>query len=585
MKLKHLFFNALAVMTFAACSSEAEEIKPADKSTTATLQLDMTGQYGGGSSDQTRALSLDGTEYPRFIHEEGVTDWSTHCFIRNEAGDVQFYALVDWNATTDSDGNISLHIKNSTLTLQNSAGSDVTATETLPKAGERWYIAGIAGGGVLDETKSNVNFAYNETLDTDLKPNQARIPLAFGWTRFTIPSNTERAPQIVVQFKPQGTLLSVYVNNRTNQGQSTINSLLKITTNALSQNGVFDYSTATTREEYPTNPKWVYTNSEATPEVIGRKVILPKDTGANCYVWAMPRTTAPTEGFSTSVGLAGYQIFADGTSNKPAALATAFQPNLAYPISPIDVIRAYVPLEYVAEYDVMDENSFATDHTNRNAGYFNWSDTYTKFLNKTIDGKKYHLPTFNEWKAALCTPKFDGESSLFFKTAREFNNMPENTTIDGYTLNTFADFVSTGNNICYALRYKSDDNQFLCAYRYEMQGDFVNGSLNSQLVVKARHLGASFTGDVATITNEDFWTDSQVTYVTRTFPFHGFRRNTDLNYVRSGVRIHAWGLQDTNKLASQASSLSSDGSTMSIGLMSTENYLQYLTIRLFKDEL
>ncbi len=525
MKLKHLFFNALAVISFAACSSEAEEIKPADKSTTATLQLDMTGQYGSGNSDQTRALSLDGTEYPRFIHEEGVTDWSTHCFIRNEAGTVQFYALVDWNATTDSDGNISLHIKNSTLTLQNSAGSDVTATETLPKAGERWYIAGIAGGGVLDATKSNVDFAYSYDLDKLLLNNQARIPLSFGWTRFTVPSNSERAPRIVVQFQPQGTLLSVNVNNKTNVNNEALEAtFIKVRSNALSQDGVFDYSLTASRADYTAAPKWTFTSDEATTSDIYQTIEgMASNASFNQYVWAMPRpeSAKPSGGFSTRIGLVSYKVYEAGTTNTPVARTTSYKAGLSYSTS-IDVNRPFLPYEYFTTHNVATDGvSFTSSQANDASGLWNWADAVDKFKAITIDGRDYRLPVVNEMRSIFPQVSL---TNLNFSSESTVENITENIRLDAMTKGTLSSYKSSGSNIIYALRYREKvigteteyKNHRLTAVRYEYTDNSNGGKM---LRTTFRHLGtAGAATTLARVADETYWQSNTENDVVLEFP-------------------------------------------------------------------
>ncbi len=573
MKLKHLFFNALAVMAFAACSNEAEEIKPAEKATTATLELDMTGQYGGGSSDQTRALSLDGSEYPRFIHEEGVTDWKTHCFIRNEEGTVQFYALVDWNATTDADGNISLHIKNSTLTLQNSAGSDVSNTETLPKAGERWYIAGIAGGGIYDEATSSVSFGSNADLERSLSPYQSRIPLSFGWTRFTIPTNMQRAPQIVVQFQPQGSLVSVRVNNKTNLYGKALHAVVRVKSNALSHNGLFDYSLEATRSEYATSPKWVFTNETATTEDSYRQIHIDANTAANCYVWAMPRTTAPAEGFSTTVGLGGYDYFTEGsTSEKPAAITKAFQKGSTYMAQAVDVGRAYLPQEFITTHNVApDGQSFMTHSGNAGSGYWNWTDAVAKFSNITIDGKGYHLPNMVEMRV-LFPPYKSAPQYVNFNTT-EVSQSPyqEAIYIDGLYLRTTSHFKTVGG-ITYAVRFGTPDGDYtrLTACRFARVANNMSPGLQ-KTVVTFRHLGVETSVD--DVASEAYWQSNTENDVTIEIPISG-RKNAAGVAENFGVISEYW----SSSPASETTAWRAFGTSLMTG-----NIENQMTIRLFKN--
>ncbi len=525
MKLKHLFFNALAVMAFAACSSEAEEIKPAEKSETATVEIDLEGEYNNG---QTRALTFDGTEYPLFTHQTGVTDWKTHCFIRNEAGTVQFYALVDWTASVNSStGAITLKIKDSKLTLQGSGGSNPATTATLPKAGERWYIAGIAGGGVLEANNTKVNFAYNQSLDASLAANQLRVPIAFGWTPFTIAKPvSERAPRIVVQFQPQGTLLNMYVNNKTNVNKAPLQAGMKVTSNALSQDGNFDYSLAASRTTYASAPKWDFTNASATTETFVRNINIAQNARANCYIWAMPRTTAPSGGFKTTVGVGGYTYFAEGSSTqKPATMTQTFQKGNTYMAKAVDVYRPYLPYEFLTEYNVAtDGASFVTTHANDVSGYWNYTEALEKFSSITIAGKKYHLPTGNELAGIFgwVWSNAGEQNNIRFDYATSYDNLEEKVEIDGFSHTYTADYRSLGNQNVYALRLKSStDNSRLLAVRYSYIPDPLTSN-KYYLRISYRHLGvAGASTTITDVAKESFWASNTSKDAVFYFPASG----------------------------------------------------------------
>ncbi len=530
MKLKHLFFNALAVMAFAACSSEAEEIKPAEKSETATVEIDLEGEYNNG---QTRALTFDGTEYPLFTHETGVTDWKTHCFIRNEAGTVQFYALVDWTASVNSStGAITLKIKDSKLTLQGSGGSNPATTATLPKAGERWYIAGIAGGGVLEANNTKVNFAYNQSLDASLAANQLRVPIAFGWTPFTIAKPvSERAPRIVVQFKPQGTLLSVHVDNTKNRGKDALSTQVKVRSNALSQSGLFDYSTAAARAIYTAAPKWDFTNVSATTETFVRDVNIDFGAKKIYYLWAMPRTSAPTEGFKTETYVAHYKSFAEGTNTVPVAKTTTFAKGNTY-YTGLDIDRPKIALEYVAGY-LTSSGGVTTSNKADDIGYFLLSEipSLTVPNGYQINDNAYWRAAFIDGSRGKLTFKNLTSDDLVDKSTIEWVMNPSTPTLRWFT----STYKTPGNGIAYALRLgksstpdesaeHAKDNRALTAYRYETKGDFTIGSENSYLEVKAYYLGEGFQGSIETIANEDYWLNlSQSEVITQKIYATGYR--------------------------------------------------------------
>ena len=105
---------------------------------------------------------------------------------------------------------------------------------------------------------------------------------------------------------------------------------------------------------------------------------------------------------------------------------------------------------------------------------------------------------------------------------------------------TFAnDYFSSGNGVCYALRFKqgtgnpiddsslsdfplATDNNMVCAYRYTRVGSFANHDFTSLLKVDCVYLGSAFTGNISTINNDSWWDSHTSEAVVRIFPAAGY---------------------------------------------------------------
>ncbi len=519
----------LSAWATVACSGDngltpVEENISQNKPVSYTLKLS-----GGVASDAERALNFDISQANPAILE--TSDWTTHVFFRKEGATFVGYAKIEWEFTgRDSNGKIRLQQKNLTFDLENTNGD-------LPSAGETWYIAGIAGGGVLDDTKSNVSFAYNQALDAKLTANQARVPLAFGWTRFTIPSNTERAPRIVVQFQPQGTLLGVYVNNRTNRGKAVVTSQLKVRTNALSQSGVFDYALTATRADYASAPKWTFANEQATTETIVRDINVPQDAGANCYIWAMPRTTAPSEGFSTKTYVGRYKTFAEGTTDELPVKTEAFAAAKSYHTG-LDIDRPRMPLEYWTERNVnQDGTGFVTSDANNDAqmGYFSHSDATARFANITIDGQSYSLPA-----AYTARSLFHFNTALHLDTysslpATALNQEEWGVSVGGLRHGTLqADYYITSFTEFYGIRLKGGNNDMTVAYRYQILGS----GTETYLKVTNRYLGPTDL-TINDIANSSYWESNTADDIVRVFPYAGSKLSPNTETISQIGRVCA----------------------------------------------
>lgn len=219
-----------------------------------------------------------------------------------------------------------------------------------------------------------------------------------------------------------------------------------------------------------------------------------------------------------------------------------------------------LPIEFVSEYNLAGGSGYgyvpssgstpaqsdpqlrwAINHNYDQSGYYNWyvcTGTYDATNNPTgknifMDpffisgaGKGYHLPSYWEWCGVF------GYDSATFGSSINISDVNEAIEF-GAVKRTFAsDYFSTGNSVCYALRFKkatgkpndnssltdfplASDNNMLCAFRYTW-GKVA--TYTYALQVDCIFLGADFSGNISTISNEAWWALHSAEIVTRTLP-------------------------------------------------------------------
>ncbi len=233
-----------------------------------------------------------------------------------------------------------------------------------------------------------------------------------------------------------------------------------------------------------------------------------------------------------------------------------------------------LPLEYVAEYNLaggftygssfnysypahatptaaQTDNAlrWATSHANDQSGYDNWYvlkgihdaayNPNTKnlfsdsFFSPGQPGHGYHLPSRWEWMGVF---SYNGQAY----GSPNNNSVNEACEFGGIKKTFGADYISTGNGVCYALRFKkatggpndnspisefpqATDDSTLCAYRYTRVGSFnIDNNLTSQLKVDCVYLGeAGASTPISTISNDAWWSARASETVTRIFPAAG----------------------------------------------------------------
>jgi hypothetical protein len=168
------------------------------------------------------------------------------------------------------------------------------------------------------------------------------------------------------------------------------------------------------------------------------------------------------------------------------------------------------PLSLVAEYNVNPAgDGFVTSLTACNvSGYFTFDEAVSKFSDITIGGKKYHLPSIEEWRSIVP----ENWKHVQFQNTWSYNDIRETLTVQGTSITMMSDFRTGVNGVSYALRYKVTD--LVSAWRYE----YIKDGNNTHMKITSRSLKGQPGVTVEDIAKPAFWSANGDNDVTRYFP-------------------------------------------------------------------
>lgn len=188
-----------------------------------------------------------------------------------------------------------------------------------------------------------------------------------------------------------------------------------------------------------------------------------------------------------------------------------------------------LPLAYLAEYNVNPEGTdFVTTQALDVSGYFSYEDAVDKFTNITIAGKKYHLPSKEEWMAIL--PVSAEPDHVSFSEQRTHSDIREDVSIAGESISSTNDYQSNGNGSVYALRYKGTN--YVSAWRYEYTT--LNGGRVMKITCRSLQ-NKSTLPTLEEIAASEFWDTNNGEDVVRYFPAAGFIDSEDEPFGESSA--------------------------------------------------
>lgn len=194
------------------------------------------------------------------------------------------------------------------------------------------------------------------------------------------------------------------------------------------------------------------------------------------------------------------------------------------------------PLAFVAETNIdQTGNAFVADkYAWDKPGFYNYDEAVEKFSHITIDGKKYHLPSWYEWRSII--PLSPNYYIPLDEAIDEKNVTDSQVMVDGKMVVCVQDVKGAGDGaVCYALRYKGSKYQSAWRYSYEK----VDGYKYPVMRIKVRNVLNGVTID--NIADEAFWGKNNDSDIERVFTASGWDENDGVSASeRAGKGSYFW---------------------------------------------
>lgn len=424
-----------------------------------------------------------------------------------------------------------------TLTFKKVVGKNEATFKgkvTVPDTGTGNYslaaiVLGEEGTGGRSYATLEGNLVKTLASNSPALPKSGKVattvPYILDWTPLTLGQDRsgEWFEKKTATFKPSGSLLAIRINNSKGKAAITV-SKIKIKSNAFVTAWSYDFANLTGGNLLQGNATTAATEQEFT---LPQAVTVAAETLSPTfyYLAAMPvKATADLSTQFTVITSDGKSITIPASSKQ--LLAGTVPMSLPIPGEKVpDLIEnscfksKRLPIEFLAHYNI-DATGIAFDKTMSNTalGTYNWQDAKTNFEGGiTIEGKRYRLPSLEEFKSILPI------KTIHLKSGNEYLGRQEAIAADKEVYNTTADYrvetVAQGfPRKFYALRLKHETLCMQTAYRYEFVGDFVNGSTTSYLKITCRYLGNSFDWSIEDVATEAFWSKNTTKDIVRYLP-------------------------------------------------------------------
>lgn len=200
------------------------------------------------------------------------------------------------------------------------------------------------------------------------------------------------------------------------------------------------------------------------------------------------------------------------------------------------------PLAFVAETNIdQTGNAFVADkYAWDKSAFYDFDTAVEKFSHITIDGKKYHLPSWYEWKSVIpCynNETFPGEVAFSQDNALDMRDKTDkDVVVDGKSMDCLQDLkYAAHQNVCYALRFKGTKYQSAWRYSYEQVDGY-----KAVLRIKVRNVLNGVTID--NVADEAFWGKNNESDLERIFPASGWctEGNSLVPSDRAGKGSYFW---------------------------------------------
>lgn len=545
MKLNKLWAGAMALFALTACNKELE---PSSRDLQPELPGNGNVEYVEATLQMATSSGLRAVYGLKPGDDMGATNGKLimsgknlrlRVAVKDVATGKMIYQNLDFSATSNNQmvyrGQIALPPTSGTSTnfqisaivlSEVNAEGKVTESE---KVFAKVSASNEAEVEVVNPTSSLV------LADTGAQQVEANIPYMSPWQGLKIVDNVAQLTKL--QFSPQGTLLRMRVVNAIAGSDRSLESVT-FTTNAFTRSGKFTFA-----EELDGKPKFLTSdnpNVNTFTYSFPSSSVAPKPNAGVSgkskwfYTWVMP---TGLNRVSTTVDLASSPTYKvngifSTTHRLPygsVPMSLIIKPSTKAPFEGIFEIEKEwgvgeenapelpIPLEYVSDYNLATATSFAKTHQNSTTAYLrlNKADIMAQF-NKTvnIEGKDYHLPTGDEWKAIFFGGKTGWNAQPF--TVTEF--IQYGGVIREYT-GYFKPGVDLGaptlGKTSYAIKLAGQGDRYRVAYRYVVMKNPVRNQVevthdyqDRYLEVWSRYLGSDTEDRTITIDDvatEDFW--------------------------------------------------------------------------------
>lgn len=195
------------------------------------------------------------------------------------------------------------------------------------------------------------------------------------------------------------------------------------------------------------------------------------------------------------------------------------------------------PLLAVAEYNIEADGSMASgDPQIAYGGHFKWEKLEALTL-----PHGYHIPTKEELMVLSGRFSMDEDPRppypILIWTMDEEADEQVNLFGKVYTLSSH--YYALNDGLCYALRFKGEDNRFFSAYKWEMVSKPDEEGKSLALKISCRLLGNDgIDTDIKEVATDDFWATNNENDVIRYFPTAGYGDYTGEDDI---VDLNAYG--------------------------------------------
>ena len=238
------------------------------------------------------------------------------------------------------------------------------------------------------------------------------------------------------------------------------------------------------------------------------------------------------------------------------------------------------PLAFVAETNIdQTGNAFVADkYAWDKPGFYNYDEAVEKFSHITIDGKKYHLPSWYEWRSII--PLYPTYMPLDEAIDKKDVTDPQ-VMVDGKMVECVQDIRGAGDGVvCYALRYKGSKYQSAWRYSYGK----VDGYKYPVMRIKVRNVLNGVTID--NIADEAFWGKNNDSDIERVFTASGWDENDGVSTSeRAGKGSYFWSATSYEKGNERAYGMYFGEWGAGCYWFSLNLKTHHRCIRLFKDKL